>query len=166
VTKTATAGKASKAAKVDPIPKGLHTVTPHLICDGAAAAIEFYKKAFGAVELMRMPGANGKLIHASVRIGDSNVMLVDENPQWGALGPKTLKGATSTMHLSVDDADAWAARAVAAGAKLTMPVQDMFWGDRYGVVEDPFGHKWAVATRIKDLTPAEMMAAMPKGMGS
>jgi PhnB protein len=165
MAKAATA-KATAPAKVDPIPKGAHTVTPHLICDGAGDAIEFYKTAFGATELMRMPGADGRLMHASVRIGNSNVMLVDENPQWGALGPKSLKGASATMHLSVDDADAWAARAVAAGAKLTMPVQDMFWGDRYGVVEDPFGHKWAVATRIKDMTPAEMMAAVPKGMGS
>jgi PhnB protein len=165
MAKAATA-KAPMLAKVDPIPKGMHTVTPHLVCDGAANAIEFYEKAFGATELMRMPASNGRLMHASVRIGDSNVMLVDENPQWGALGPKSLKGSTATMHLSVDDVDAWTTRAVAAGAKLTMPVKDMFWGDRYGVVEDPFGHKWAIATRIKDMTPAEMMAAVPKDMSS
>jgi PhnB protein len=160
------AAKAPKAAKVKPVPEGWHTVTPHLICAGASEAIAFYTKAFGAKELFRLAGANGKLIHASVKIGDSIVMLVDENPQWGALGPRTLKGASVTMHLSVEDADAWAARAVAAGAKLTMPLQDMFWGDRYGVVEDPFGHKWSIATHIKDLTPEEVTAAMPKGMGS
>ncbi len=159
------APKVAKAPKVKSVPKGTHTVTPHLICAGAADAIEFYKKAFGAVENMRIPGASGKLIHASIKIGDSSVMLVDEMPQWGALGPKALKGAPVTIHLSVDDVDAWAARAVAAGSKLTMPVTDMFWGDRYGVVEDPFGHKWSIATHIKDLTAEEIIAAMPKGMG-
>jgi PhnB protein len=156
----------AKTSKVDPVPKGTHTVSPHLVVAGAAKAIEFYKAAFGAVELMRMPGTNGKLIHACIKIGDSNVMLVDEFPAWKSLGPNALNGTPVTLHLAVDDADAWAARAVAAGAKLTMPVQDMFWGDRYGVVEDPFGHKWAVATHIKDLTPEEIIAAMPKDMGS
>lgn len=159
------APKVAKAPKVKPVPKGTHTVTPHLICAGAADAIEFYKNAFGAVENMRIPGASGLLIHASIKIGDSNVMLVDEMPQWGALGPKALKGASATMHLSVNDVDASVARAVAAGAMLTMPVTDMFWGDRYGVVEDPFGHKWSIATHIKDMTPEEIIAAMPKGMG-
>jgi PhnB protein len=159
------AATAPKATKVKPVPAGTHTVTPHLVCAGAAEAIAFYTKAFGAKEMFRLPGADGKLIHASIKIGDSSVMLVDEMPQWGAFGPKSLKGASVTMHLSVDDADAWAARAVAAGAKLTMPVQDMFWGDRYGVLEDPFGHKWSVATHIKDMTPDEIKAAMPKKMG-
>jgi PhnB protein len=165
MAKAATAAKAPKPAKVDPVPKGTHTVTPHLICAGAADAIAFYTKAFGAKEMFRLPAANGKLVHATVKIGDSTVMLVDEMPQWGAHGPVALKGTPVTLHLAVEDVDAWVARAVAAGAKLTMPVQDMFWGDRYGVVEDPFGHKWSIATHIKDLTPEEVSAAMPKGMG-
>jgi uncharacterized glyoxalase superfamily protein PhnB len=145
-----------------PIPQGMHTVTPHLICAGAADAIEFYKKAFGAVELARLPGANGKLMHAMLRIGDSAVMLVDEAPEWGMLGPKALKGSPVTIHLYVEDADAFAARAVKAGAKVTMPVADAFWGDRYGTLEDPFGHRWSVATHVRDVTPEEMQQAMKK----
>ena len=140
----------------------MHTVTPHLICAGAAEAIEFYKKAFGAGETSRLPGPNGKLMHASIRIGDSAVMLVDEMPEWGALGPKALKGSSVTIHLYVEDVDAFTARAVAAGAKLTMPVQDMFWGDRYGQLEDPFGHRWSVATHVRDVSSAEMQQAMQK----
>jgi uncharacterized glyoxalase superfamily protein PhnB len=118
--------------KVKPVPEGMHTVTPHLICAGAADAIEFYKKAFNAVEVMRIPGTEGRLMHAAIRIGDSSVMLVDEMPEWGALGPKSLKGSPVTIHLFVEDVDAFVARAVAAGAKITMPVADMFWGDRCG----------------------------------
>ena len=151
---------------VKKIPEGMHSVTPHLICAGAADAIEFYKKAFNAAEMSRLPGANGKLMHASVRIGDSTVMLTDEMPDYGALGPKALKGSPVTIHLYVEDVDAFAARAVAAGAKVTMPVADMFWGDRYGQLEDPFGHHWSVATHIRDVTPAEMQDAMRKMAGS
>jgi uncharacterized glyoxalase superfamily protein PhnB len=147
---------------VKPIPEGMHTVTPHLICAGAAEAIEFYKKAFGASETSRLPGPNGKLMHASIRIGDSTVMLVDEMREWGALGPKALNGSPVTIHLYVDDVDAFTARAVAAGAKTTMPVQDMFWGDRYGQLEDPFGHRWSVATHVRDVSAAEMQQAMQK----
>jgi uncharacterized glyoxalase superfamily protein PhnB len=147
---------------VKPIPEGMHTVTPHLICAGAAEAIEFYKKAFGAAETSRLPAPNGKLMHASIRIGDSTIMLVDEMPEWGALGPKALKGSPVTIHLYVDDVDAFTARAVAAGAKLTMPVQDMFWGDRYGQLEDPCGHRWSVATHVRDVSAAEMQQAMQK----
>ncbi|HEY4299303.1 MAG TPA: VOC family protein [Candidatus Didemnitutus sp.] len=147
-------------AKVKAIPEGMHAVTPHLVCAGAADAIEFYKKAFGAVEEGRLPGQNGKLMHAMIRIEGSAVMLVDEMPEWGALGPKALKGSPVTIHLYVEDADAFAARAVAAGAKITMPVADMFWGDRYGKLEDPFGHHWSVATHVRDVTPAEMQQAM------
>lgn len=146
--------------KVNPIPPGMHSVTPHLVCDGAAAAIEFYKKAFGATEVGRMPGQNGRLMHGHIVIGDSAVMLVDENRQFGMLGPKTLKGSPVTIHLYVEDVDAFFARAVAAGAKATMPPADMFWGDRYGVVEDPFGHHWSIATHKRDLSPAEMQQAM------
>ena len=149
-------------AKAAPIPEGMHSVTPHLICAGAAEAIEFYKQAFGATEVTRVPGPNGKLMHAAIRIGDSIVMLVDEMPQWGALGPKALKGTPVTIHLYVADADGFAARAVAAGAKVTMPLSDMFWGDRYGQLEDPFGHRWSVATHVRDVTPAEIQSAMQK----
>jgi PhnB protein len=146
--------------KVKPIPEGMHSVTPHLVCAGAAEAIEFYKKAFGAVEQARLPGPQGKLMHAMIRIGDSAVMLVDEMPEWGALGPKALKGSSVTIHLYVDDADAFVARAVKAGAKVTMPVADMFWGDRYGKLEDPFGHHWSVGTHVRDVSMEEMQQAM------
>ncbi|MEK6261778.1 MAG: VOC family protein, partial [Planctomycetota bacterium] len=138
---------------------------PHLICAGAADAIEFYKRAFNAVELMRMAGANGKLMHASLRIGDSMLMLVDENPDWGCLGPKSLNGSAVTIHLQVENVDAAVAQAVAAGAKVTMPVADMFWGDRYGQLEDPFGHRWSVATHTRDLTHAEIQQGMTKECG-
>lgn len=148
--------------KARPIPEGMRSVTPHLICAGAADAIEFYKKAFGAVELARLPGAQGRIMHAMIRIGDSAVMLVDEMPEWGALGPKSLKGTPVTLHLYVDDVDAFAARAVKAGAKITMPVDDMFWGDRYGKLEDPFGHRWSVATHVRDVSMEEMQEAMQK----
>lgn len=143
-----------------PIPEGMHTLTPHIVCDGAAAAIEFYKQAFGAVETARLPGQHGKLMHAAVRIGDSTLMLVDEMPEWGSLGPKALKGSPVTLHLYVSDADATVAQAVAAGAKVTMPVADMFWGDRYGQIEDPFGHRWSIATHVREVTPEEMQQAM------
>jgi PhnB protein len=151
--------------KVNPIPHGMRTVTPHLICAGAADAIEFYKKAFNAVEVMRLSGPDGKLMHACIRIGDSAVMLVDESPKWGALGPKSLKGSPVTIHLFVEDVDAFAKRAVAAGAKITMPIADMFWGDRYGQLEDPFGHRWSVATHVRDMSPDEIQQAMLKTGG-
>jgi PhnB protein len=142
------------------IPQGMHSVTPHLICAGAAKAIEFYKAAFGATEQARLPGPDGRLMHASVKIGDSQVMLVDEMPEWGALGPKSLKGSPVTIHLYVDDVDAVVARAVSAGAKVTMPVADQFWGDRYGKLEDPFGHHWSVATHVRDVSMEEAQKAM------
>lgn len=146
--------------KVKPIPEGMHSVTPHLVCAGAADAIEFYKKAFDAVEVARLPGPDGKLMHAMVRVGDSAVMLVDENPQYGMHGPKALKGSSVTIHLYVEDADECVARAVKAGAKVTMPLDDMFWGDRYGKLEDPFGHHWSVATHVRDVSREEMQKAM------
>ena len=146
--------------KPNPIPPGMTAVTPHLVCAGAADAIEFYKKAFGAVEDSRMPGPDGKIMHAVVRIGGSAVMLVDEAPQWGMLGPKALKGSPVTIHLYVDDVDAFFARAMKAGAKVTLPVDEMFWGDRYGCLEDPFGHRWSAATHVRDVTRAQMMEAM------
>jgi PhnB protein len=148
--------------QVKPIPEGMHTVTPHLVCAGAASAIEFYKKAFNAVELSKLPGKDGKLMHASIRIGDSVVMLVDDFPDWGSFDPKALKGSPVVIHLYVEDVDAVVARAVAAGAKVTMPVADMFWGDRYGQIEDPFGHRWSVATHKREVTGEEMKQAMQK----
>ena len=148
-----------------PIPEGMHTVTPHLICAGAAEAIEFYRKAFGAVELSRMPGSDGKLMHASIRIGDSVVMLTDEMPDWGSFGPKSLKGSPVTIHLYVENVDAVFEQAVGAGAKVTMPLDDMFWGDRYGKLEDPFGHIWSIGTHVRDVSPDEMQKAMEQ-MGS
>jgi PhnB protein len=146
--------------KAKSIPDGMTAVTPHLVCAGAADAIEFYKKAFGAVEEARLPGPNGKLMHALIRIGGAAIMLVDEAPEWGALGPRALNGSPVTIHLYVEDADTFVARAEKAGAKVTMPVQDMFWGDRYGSLEDPFGHRWSVGTHVRDVTPAEMAEAM------
>ena len=154
---------AKQAAR--PIPEGMHSLTPHIICAGAAEAIEFYRKAFNAVEVTRLPGSDGKLMHAAVRIGDSTLMLVDENPRYGSLGPKTLKGSPVWIHLYVDDADATVAQAAAAGAKVTMPVKDMFWGDRYGQLEDPFGHRWSVATHTRDLTTEEIREGMAKMAG-
>jgi uncharacterized glyoxalase superfamily protein PhnB len=145
--------------QANPIPTGMHTITPHLVCRDAAGAIAFYGKAFGAVELTRLPGPQGRLMHAMVRIGDSNLMLVDEFPDCGALGPQSLKGSPVTIHLYVTDVDATVERAVAAGAKVTMPVDDMFWGDRYGRIEDPFGHLWSIATHTRDLSPQEIEAA-------
>ena len=150
-------------APVKPVPNDMHTVTPHLVCAGAADAIEFYKKAFNAVEGGRLPGPQGKLMHAMIRIEGSAVMLVDEMPECGALGPKSLKGTPVTIHLYVEDVDAVVARAVAAGAKVTMPLADMFWGDRYCKLEDPFGHHWSVATHKRDVGPEEMEQAMQNG---
>lgn len=141
-------------------------VTPHLVCAGAADAIEFYKKAFGAEELMRLAGANGKVMHAAIKIGDASIMLVDELPEWGALSPLTLGGSPVTIHLYVPDVDAFVARAVKAGALLRMPVEDMFWGDRYAIIEDPFGHKWSVATHLRDMSSEEIEEAMKKFMPS
>ena len=151
-------------ANVEKNPSCMRSITPHLICAGASDAIEFYKKAFGAEEMMRLPGPDGRLMHGSVRIGDSMVMLVDEVPEWGTLGPKALKGSPVTIHLMVDDVDAVFAQAVAAGATVKMPVADMFWGDRYGLVVDPFGHVWSIATHMRDLTPEEILEAGREAM--
>lgn len=142
----------------EPNPK-LHSLTPHIVCAGAADAIEFYKKAFGATEIMRMPVPDGRLMHASLRIGDSVLMLVDEMPQWGALGPKARNGTSVTLHLNVPNVDEVFARAITCGATVKMPVTDMFWGDRYGVVIDPFGHEWSIATKIREMSVDEMIAA-------
>jgi PhnB protein len=153
-------------AQVSPIPPGMTAVTPHLVCRGAAAAIDFYKQAFGAIELARLPGPDGRLMHGMINIGGAAIMLVDEyleHPEQCALSPLALKGSPVTIHLYVPDVDATLAQAVAAGARLTMPAADMFWGDRYGRLEDPFGHQWSVATHIRDVSPEEIVAAMGKG---
>jgi len=140
--------------------KDRQAIIPHLVCAGAADAIEFYKKAFGAVEMMRLPGKDGRLMHGAIEIGGARVMLVDEMPEWGALSPKSLKGTPVTIHLYVDNVDAFVDRAVKAGATLKVPVADMFWGDRYGVIVDPFGHSWSVATHQRDMTVEEIQDAM------
>jgi uncharacterized glyoxalase superfamily protein PhnB len=138
----------------------INTITPHLVCEGAADAIEFYKKAFDAVELMRLPGENGRIMHAALKIGESTLMLADDFPDYGGLGPKALKGSPVTLHLYSPDVDAAFKQAIEAGATVRMEVADMFWGDRYGQVTDPFGHHWSIATHVKDVTPEEMAEAM------
>jgi PhnB protein len=144
--------------------RGVSPVSPHLVIAGAADAIKFYEKAFGATELMNLAGPDGKLMHACLMINGSTVMLVDENPQWKALGPKALGGTPVTIHLMVDDVDKVADQAVAAGAKVVMPVADAFWGDRYGILEDPFGHQWSIATTIRKMSEAEIKEAAAKAM--
>ncbi|MBL8293160.1 MAG: VOC family protein [Bryobacterales bacterium] len=142
------------------IPEGYQTVTPYLIIKGCADALEFYKKAFGAEEIMRMPTPDGRIGHAELQIGTSKVMLADEHPEMGALSPQTIGGAAVMMHLYVEDVDKVIADALAAGAKLKRPVKDEFYGDRSGAVEDNWGHHWHVATRIETLTDEEILRRM------
>ena len=137
---------------VKAIPDGYHTLTPGLTVRDGKKAIEFYKKAFGAQEVFRMDGPNGRLMHAELNIGTSKIMLGEEMPQMGCLSPESLKGTPASFYLYVENADAAFAQAVAAGAKPVKPVTDMFWGDRQGEVTDPFGHRWSVATHKEDLT--------------
>ncbi|HKP17287.1 MAG TPA: VOC family protein [Gaiellaceae bacterium] len=141
---------------VKPIPEGYNTVTPYLSLDDAAAAIDFYKKAFGAKERMRMPTPDGRIGHAELEIGDSLVMLADTFPQSQTKSPKELGGTTGGVFLYVEDIDAWYKQAVDAGATATMEPQDMFWGDRFGSLVDPFGHHWSLATHTEDLTEEEI----------
>jgi PhnB protein len=141
---------------VKPIPDGYHAVTPYLSVRGAARALDFYKQAFGAAEIMRMPGPDGKLGHAEIRIGDSRVMLSDEYPDLAFLSPESRGGTTVHIHVYVKDVDTVAARAVAAGGKLLRPVVDQFYGDRTGTIQDPFGHVWHLATHVKDMSMAEL----------
>ncbi len=143
---------------VKPIPDGFHTLTPHLVVRGASNAIDFYRRAFGAEELFRLPGPGGSIMHAEIRIGDSIVMLCEEFPERGAQSPTALGGSPVTLSLYVRNVDASFAQAVAAGAQVRMPVADQFWGDRYGQVVDPFGHVWSLATHVKDV-PADQIAA-------
>jgi PhnB protein len=154
---------------VKPIPEGYHSVTPYLIVHGGAQAIDFYKQAFGAVELFRMDAPDNKIGHAEIKIGDSIVMLADENPAWGAKGPSALGGTPVQLMIYVEDVDAVFKRALAAGGKETRPLKDQFYGDRSGTLTDPFGHSWTVATHKEDVSPTEMerrAAETSKEMGA
>lgn len=139
-----------------PIPDCYHTVTPYLIVANADKAIAFYKEAFAATESMRLNAPDGKVMHAEIRIGDSAIMMTDESPSCGSLSPQTIGGTPVSLMVYVEDVDTVVDRAVAAGAKLLMAVADMFWGDRCGTIEDPFGHKWTVATHKEDVSPEEI----------
>ncbi|HZQ25455.1 MAG TPA: VOC family protein [Terriglobales bacterium] len=147
---------------VKPIPEGYHTATPYLTVNGAAKALDFYKRAFGAKELFRMPGPDGKVAHAEILIGNSHIMLADECGTGGesSRSPESLKGSTSGIFLYVEDVDSAFAQALKAGAKETVPLQNMFWGDRFGRLVDPFGHPWMLATHVEDVSPAEMEERM------
>jgi PhnB protein len=141
---------------VKPIPDGYHSITPYLIIDGAARAIDFYKGAFGAIELFRFPGPGGTVGHAELRIGNSVVMLADKAPERGARDPHDIGGTPVSLMLYTENVDGVVARAVAHGATLTRPVADQFYGDRTGGISDPFGHQWYIATHIEDLSPEEV----------
>lgn len=161
------------AATVKAIPDGFHTLTPYLVVKDAPKAIEFYKQAFGAEALGMHYAPGGKVMNASLRIGDSHLMLCDEFPSMGAPSPQTLGGSGVTIHIYVENVDALYNQAVAAGASATMPLMDAFWGDRYGQLTDPFGHRWSLATHIEDLSPQEIeqrgaaaMAQMAKRQGA
>jgi len=146
--------------KINPIPEGYHTLSPYLIVRGAANALEFYKKAFGATELCRLNMPDGKIAHGEFKIGDSIFMISDESPQCPSTSPETLGGSAVTLHLYVTDADATFTDAIKAGAKETMPLADQFWGDRMGGVVDPFGHYWMIATHFEDVDPSEFQSRM------
>jgi PhnB protein len=145
---------------VKPVPDGYHSITPYLIVAGAAQAIEFYQRAFGASELMRMPDAKGRISHAEIQIGDSRVMLADEHPEMGYRGPRTLGGTAVSILLYVPDVDAVFDRAINAGGKSRRAVADQFYGDRMGTLEDPFGHVWTIGTHKEDLSSEEMKRRM------
>jgi PhnB protein len=143
-------------AQVKPIPDGYHNLTPYLIVDGAAKAIDFYKKVFGATEKMRMPSPGGKVGHAELTLGDSMIMLADEHPDMGARAPHAYGGSAVSLMLYVPDVDATVATAIAGGARVVRKVENQFYGDRMGTIEDPFGHRWHVATHVEDVPPEEM----------
>ena len=142
-----------------PIPDGFHTATPSLVVSNSKEAIEFYKKAFDANEIYQMPAPDGKIMHAMIQIGDSFVMMADEFPNMGSKSPVSLGGTAVTIHLYVEDADKIFKQAIEAGGKATMPIMDAFWGDRFGLITDPYGHSWAIATHQKDMSPEEMRKA-------
>jgi PhnB protein len=155
----------SKGSKVKAIPKGYHHVTPYLIIDGAARALDYYTRVFGATERMRMPGPDGKIGHAEISIGDSMIMLADEHAEMGARAPRAFGGVAVSLMLYVNDVDATVKTAVAEGAKVLQPVEDKFYGDRMGTIEDPFGHHWHIGTHKEDVPPEELKrraAAMAK----
>lgn len=139
-----------------PIPAGYHSVTPYLIIQGASRALDFYARAFGATELMRIPGPGDQVMHAEIRLGDSHIMLADECPQMKAFSPPTLGGSAVLLHLYVPDADAMFAQAIAAGATVEQPMENKFYGDRSGSVVDPFGHRWTLSTHVEDVSPEEI----------
>jgi len=151
-------------ARVKAIPDGYHNVTPYLIVDGAAKAIDFYKKVFGATEKMRMPSPGGKVGHAELTLGDSMIMLADEHPEMGARAPHAYGGAAVSLMLYVPDVDATVATAIAGGAKVVRQVENQFYGDRMGTIEDPFGHRWYVATHVEDVPPEEMARRVADAM--
>src|ERR1700686_4800421 len=154
---------------VKPIPEGYHSITPYLFVKGAVAAIDFYKNVFGATEIVRMVGPNGKIMHAELRIGDSIVMLADENPPTGVMSPQTVGGYSVGLHVYVENVDAVIQKAVENGAKLLHPIKNQFYGDRSGSLLDPFGHMWSVATHVEGVSPEEMkkrMAAMSQTAGA
>jgi PhnB protein len=162
-SKSKPARKSAKK-KVAAIPRGYHTVTPYIVCRGAARAIDFYKKAFGAKERLRMDAPGGTIAHAELQIGDSIVMLGDEMPQMGATAPETIGGTASGLFIYTKDVDAAFAKATAAGAKTDLPPTDMFWGDRYCKLTDPFGHRWSLATHMEDLSAKEMARRSAEAM--
>jgi PhnB protein len=151
---------------VKPIPEGYHTLTPYFTVRDAMRAIEFYKQAFGAQERGVMKGPDGKVMHAELKIGDSIVMLADEFPEFGAVAPESGGSTSMGLHIYVKDVDAAFDQAVKAGAKVEMPVADQFWGDRYGKLRDPFGHRWSIATHVKDMSADEMKRSMDDAMAN
>ncbi len=151
-------------SKVPYIPKGYNSVTPYLVIKGAAKAIDYYKKVFGANVVVRMDGPNGSVGHAELQIGDSRIMLADENPQMGATSATTIGNSPVSLYLYIPDVDKVVDRAVAEGAKLVKPVKDQFYGDRTGFIQDPFGHFWGVATHVEEVSPQEMKERMKKMM--
>ena len=149
-----------------PIPDGYHTVTPYLIVNGAPEAIEFYKRAFGATELLRLADPQGRIGHAEIRIGDSVIMMADEHPEMGYRGPRSMGGSSVSIMLYVDDVDTIFDRALSAGATVQRPIANQFYGDRSGKLEDPFGHVWTVATHVEDVPPEEMRRRAEAAMRS
>lgn len=144
------------SSNVSPIPAGYHSITPYLLVRGASAAIDFYNRAFGAVEILRLTAPDGRIGHAEIRIGDSHLMMADEHPEMDFLGPESRGGTSVTMHLYVADADAVFAQAIAAGATELRPLCDQFYGDRSGAVTDPWGHIWSIASRVEAITSEEI----------
>ena len=154
-------------AKVKPIPEGSHSITPGLVVKDARKAIEFYKNALGAKELLVMPGPDGRsVMHAELQIGDSKFYLGDESPEWGAISPQTLGGSGVSLNIYTEDCDTMFKRALAAGATVKMPLTDMFWGDRYGKITDPFGHNWGISTHVEDVSEADMDRRAKEWMAS